>query len=129
MRYLDGTYDMSVAQNEEKQPKTSGKSKKMIALPQNEVYTQNVADFIEVKGGDERVARAETHTIREWRRLRDVTMREAAEWLDVHENTYRRMEQKPSGIKIGQLLTLCTLLGVHINQIDLEMPKPKNIKK
>lgn len=75
------------------------------------------------------MARAETHTIREWRRLRDVTMCEAAEWLDVHENTYRRMEQKPSSIKIGQLLTLCTLLGIHINQIDLEIPKPKNIKK
>lgn len=59
-------------------------------------------------------------TIRQWRRIRDLSQAEMASQLGVHINTYRHMEQYPSETKLSTLLAICNIMDIGIDNIQLE---------
>jgi DNA-binding Xre family transcriptional regulator len=61
----------------------------------------------------------ERYTIPEWRRLRNYSQMQMASQLGVHENTYRRMEQNPMKVRLGDLLKICAILDVKISDVNL----------
>lgn len=60
---------------------------------------------------------ASKFTIDEWRRLRGYSQGYMAEKLDVHVNTYRTWEEKPSEIKIGKAYDIAEILAVSVADI------------
>jgi transcriptional regulator with XRE-family HTH domain len=59
-----------------------------------------------------------TFTLREWRHLKEVSMRNMADACGVHENTYRHWERKPEMIPMGAAQKLAKFLGVEITSIN-----------
>lgn len=59
-------------------------------------------------------------TLREWRRLKEITQEQMAEVCGVHINTYRNWEEKPSEIKISCAIKLAERLGITLDDIILE---------
>ena len=56
-------------------------------------------------------------TLAQWRRLKDISQEEMAKACDVHVNTYRRWEEKPSIIKVTYVDKLAEKLGVSVSDI------------
>ena len=59
-------------------------------------------------------------TLREWRRLKEVTQEQMAEVCGVHINTYRNWEEKPSEIKISFAMKIADRLGITLDDLILE---------
>lgn len=60
-------------------------------------------------------------TLREWRRLKEVTQEQMAEVCGVHINTYRNWEEKPSEIKISFAMKIADCLGITLDDLILEL--------
>lgn len=58
-------------------------------------------------------------SIREWRRIKEISQEEMAKLCDVHPNTYRAWEENPSEIKIGKALLIAERFGISLNDIIL----------
>ncbi len=54
----------------------------------------------------------EKHTIREWRRLKDLTCVQVAKRLGISAKTYTDWERCPARIRIGSLVDLCNALDI-----------------
>lgn len=59
-------------------------------------------------------------TLREWRRLKEVSQEKMAEACGVHVNTYRAWEEKPSTIKLSDAKTITEMLDITIDDIVFE---------
>lgn len=59
-------------------------------------------------------------TLREWRRLKEVTQEQLAEVCGIHVNTYRTWEEKPSEIKISNAMKIADRLGITLDDLILE---------
>lgn len=59
-------------------------------------------------------------TLREWRRLKEVTQEQMAEVCGIHINTYRNWEEKPSEIKISFAMKIADRLGITLDDLILE---------
>lgn len=59
-------------------------------------------------------------TLREWRRLKEVTQAQMAEACGVTTSTYIDWEKKPSGIKISYALKIAERLDITLDDIILE---------
>lgn len=59
-------------------------------------------------------------TLREWRRLKEVTQEQMAEVCGIHINTYRNWEEKPSEIKISFAMKIAEHLGITLDDLILE---------
>ena len=64
-------------------------------------------------------------TLREWRHLKEFTMRDIANACGVHENTYRHWERNPVMIPIGAAQKIAGFLGVDISRIDFSVSTTK----
>lgn len=56
-------------------------------------------------------------TLPEWRRLRNITVEKMAELCEVHVNTYRNWENKPSSIKLVKAEKIAEILNVSLDSI------------
>lgn len=59
-------------------------------------------------------------TMREWRRLKEISQEKMAVMLGIHVNTYRAWEEKPSEIKISSAMKVADLLGITLDDLILE---------
>lgn len=59
-------------------------------------------------------------TLREWRRVREVTQEQLADVCNVHVNTYRAWEEKPSEIKLSAAQKIVEHLGITLDDIIFE---------
>lgn len=56
-------------------------------------------------------------TLKEWRRAKGVSQEKMADICDVHINTYRAWEEKPSEIKLGKAMKIAEELDISIDDI------------
>lgn len=56
-------------------------------------------------------------TLRQARRMREISQAKMAEMLDVHVNTYRTMEEEPGEISVNQAKRICEILNVTVDDI------------
>ena len=56
-------------------------------------------------------------TLRQARRLRDKSQDEMAELLDVHVQTYRKLEENPDNVTIEQAKKISRFLDVNYDEI------------
>lgn len=55
----------------------------------------------------------EVHTLREWRKLKELTIAQMAEALSVTPKTYLTWERCPARIKIGVMIDICNILKIY----------------
>lgn len=58
-------------------------------------------------------------TLRQIRRMRDITQEEMASAMHVAPSTYLRWENCPAKIQIGKLLQICEILSCSIMDIKI----------
>lgn len=56
-------------------------------------------------------------TIRQWRRVQEITQEQMAEKLGIHINTYQNWEEAPEKISIGKAIEIAKIFGVSLNDI------------
>lgn len=56
-------------------------------------------------------------TLKEWRRARGLSQEKMAEKLDIHINTYRNWEDKPSSIRLDKARKIADILGLQMSDI------------
>lgn len=56
-------------------------------------------------------------TVREYRRMREISQTEMAEMLGIHVNTYIAWEKDPKKIPVDKAMNICNIFGVDIDSI------------
>jgi len=56
-------------------------------------------------------------TIKEWRRVKNISQEKMAELCGVHVNTYRTWEDDPENIKIGKAVLISEKLEIPLEDI------------
>ena len=62
-------------------------------------------------------------TVKEWRLAKSISQQKMADALGVHINTYRKLEEDPEKIRIGQAAKISKTLGVGLNEIAFSATK------
>lgn len=57
-------------------------------------------------------------TLREWRRLKEISQESMASRLKIHVNTYQNWEKEPEKIAWGKAVEISQILGVSIDEIS-----------
>lgn len=61
-------------------------------------------------------------TLREWRRVKEITQQQAADAADIHLTTLIKYENKPEAMPLGVIQKLSEFYGVEIDEIFLSAP-------
>ena len=61
-------------------------------------------------------------TVREWRRVKEITQEAMAEKLNIHVNTYQKWEKEPGQISFEKAVEISKILGVSLNDISFVAP-------
>lgn len=61
-----------------------------------------------------------TYNIKAVRAMANLSAREAAKLLQIHYNTYLRLEQNPANLTLSQALLLAEAAGIRIDQIEIQ---------
>ncbi|MBR3580746.1 MAG: helix-turn-helix transcriptional regulator [Lachnospiraceae bacterium] len=56
-------------------------------------------------------------TLKQWRRVKDISQEKMAEQLGIHINTYQNWEKEPGNISVSNAAKIATILGVSPNDI------------
>lgn len=56
-------------------------------------------------------------TVKQARVGANLTQREVADALEIHENTYRKLEENPEGFTMGRAEAFAAIVGVDMNDI------------
>ena len=59
----------------------------------------------------------ENMTLKQWRRVKDLTIEEMAKACGVHPNTYAAWERNPDKVRIGDAVKVASILGVDVDAI------------
>lgn len=59
-------------------------------------------------------------TLKQWRRLKDITQEEMAKRLNIHINTYQNWEKEPGNITVSNAANIARILEVSPNEILFE---------
>lgn len=62
-------------------------------------------------------------TVREWRRVKEISQETMAENLNIHVNTYLNWEKDPGKISMEKAVEISKLLGVSLNDISFVKEK------
>ena len=62
-------------------------------------------------------------SVREWRRVREISQETMAEKLNIHVNTYQNWEKKPGQISFEKAVEISKILGVPLNDISFIEPE------
>lgn len=57
-------------------------------------------------------------TIREWRRVREISQEAMADKLQIHVNTYQNWEKDPGKISFEKAVEICKILGVSLDDVS-----------
>lgn len=57
-------------------------------------------------------------SLREWRRVKELSQQRMADLLSVHVNTYQNWESDPGKISFEKAVEISKILGVSLNDID-----------
>ena len=57
-------------------------------------------------------------TLREWRRVKEITQVQMAAAIGVHVNTYQLWEKEPAKIPIGMAIEIADVIGVPFETIN-----------
>ena len=58
-------------------------------------------------------------TIKEWRKILNLSQADVADKLNIHLNTYREYEAHQDRIRIGTLIKFCNALGIKISEVKI----------
>jgi DNA-binding XRE family transcriptional regulator len=61
-----------------------------------------------------------TYNIKAVRAMANLSAREAAKLLQIHYNTYLRLEKNPANLTLSQALLLAEAAGIRIDQIEIQ---------
>lgn len=56
-------------------------------------------------------------TVREWRRVKEISQEAMAKKLNVHVNTYQNWENEPGKISIDKAFEIAQIFGVSLDDI------------
>lgn len=56
-------------------------------------------------------------TLREWRRLKEISQKTMSERLNIHINTYQKWEQNPGKIPFKDAVNISKVLDVPLDEI------------
>lgn len=56
-------------------------------------------------------------TVREWRRVKEISQEKMSEGLKIHVNTYQNWEKNPGQIPFEKAVEIARILGVPLNDI------------
>ena len=59
-------------------------------------------------------------TLRQWRRVKEISQERMAELLKIHVNTYQNWEKEPEKISIANAVKIADILGVGMNEISFK---------
>lgn len=57
-------------------------------------------------------------SLKQWRVVKGYSQEKMSELMDIHINTYRAWEEKPSSIKLGNAMKLAQVLDISIDDIS-----------
>lgn len=57
-------------------------------------------------------------TLRQWRRVKEISVADMAKALDVHRNTYNKWEENPGKVTIENAHRIADVLDIPIEAID-----------
>lgn len=63
-------------------------------------------------------------TLREWRRVREISQESMADKLKIHVNTYQNWEQNPGKIAFDKAVEISKILEVPIDEISFSSKEP-----
>ena len=66
-------------------------------------------------------------TVREWRKIKEISPQSAADALGIHVNTYMKWEKRPEMIPIKYGYQLAALFGVSVGDICFD-PALQNVE-
>ena len=64
-----------------------------------------------------------SHTVRQWRLMKEISQQSVADALGIHVNTYRKLEENPNRITIEEAHKISALFGVPMDKIDFSLSK------
>ena len=64
-------------------------------------------------------------TVREWRRIREISQESMAAQLNIHVNTYQKWEKAPGQIPFERAVEISKILGVPLNDISFVNAVPE----
>lgn len=59
-------------------------------------------------------------TLRQWRRVKEISQEKMAEILGVHVNTYQNWEETPEKISIEKAMAIADIFNVSLNDITFK---------
>lgn len=59
-------------------------------------------------------------TLKQWRRVKEISQVQMASILGVHVNTYQKWEEDPDKISIGKALQIAGIFGVTLDDIAFQ---------
>ncbi len=59
-------------------------------------------------------------TLREWRRVKEITQETMAQKLNIHVNTYQNWEKEPGKISFEKAVEISKILNVSLDDISFE---------
>lgn len=59
-------------------------------------------------------------TLKQWRRVKDLTQKDMSNMLNVHINTYQNWEENPEKISVKHALNIAEIFNVSINDITFK---------
>lgn len=59
-------------------------------------------------------------TVRQWRKVKEITQEDMANRLGVHVNTYQNWEKEPEKITIANAVKIAEIFGVSMNEISFK---------
>lgn len=62
-------------------------------------------------------------TLREWRRVKEITQEAMAQQLNIHVNTYQNWEKEPGKICFEKAVQISKILNVPLDDIAFESSK------
>lgn len=65
-----------------------------------------------------------SHTLREWRRVKEISQQTMADKLHMHVNTYQKLEKAPGRICFDDAVKMAEILGVSLDDISFIEPEP-----
>lgn len=59
-------------------------------------------------------------TLREWRRVKEITQEDMAKKLNIHVNTYQKWEKEPGKICFDKAVEISEILNVSLDDISFK---------
>lgn len=66
-------------------------------------------------------------TLREWRRVKEITQKTMSEQLNIHINTYQKWEKRPGTIPFDYAVKIARVLDVPLDEIIFKTERTEEL--